>query len=369
MKTQFTLQSADPSDVQIERFLRAQIENGELKVGDRLPNTGDLVREWRVGFNTVNKVMRRLVSEGLLSRNRKRGTYVNSVQKQVLIAVLVAPGLTDETAHFYRALLRAIRLRGRERRWLCRAYDGLNEFRAVSGFDHQAACQYLRGDLRHYAFKGFVDLHSGWVRVAETHENVPVARLGPTLAGAPYEVILDFHRFGKESLRFLAGKGLRKIAYIRFGDPDFDDTMDLEGIRDEGRLLELPEVEIHQNRYPLSRRETLERQAAEQTEKLLSVWRQRKEWPDALLVSDDIAARGVTGALLNSGGEEVRRLTVMVKTNEGIDHFYGMPVVRYDFSVQAVADALLDVLNARIQGETPPPLPVKIGGAIVAPPQ
>ncbi|MDD2706604.1 MAG: GntR family transcriptional regulator [Verrucomicrobiae bacterium] len=364
MRSKFTLLQADPADVQIERFLRGQIQSGALGVGEQLPTTEDLVKEWHVGRTTVNRVMRRLVAEGLLSRSRKRGTFVRSIERQVSIAVLVAPSLIDETAHFYRAMLRGICAGGRKRGWKCRIYDGLNKFRVENDFDHEAAGRRFQMDVRNDSFKGLVDLHSGWVHVPEVVKDVPLVRLGPSLAKAPVDVTQDCRRFGRESVEFLAKKGCTRMVYLRFVDRAFVDDRDLKGIQAAVAAAGLPKVEVREIPYPLLASGMLEELAFTRMMELLHVWRENNSWPDALLISDDIAARGAAMAMLQEESGRARKLPVVVKANAGITHSYGLPFARYDFSGEAIAGALLDVLWLRISGGALPPLPVEIGGVI-----
>jgi GntR family transcriptional regulator len=65
-----------PAYQRIERHLRAQIESGEFRVGDRIPTEEALCVQYAVSRMTVRQGLERLVAAGLLVRRRGAGTYV-----------------------------------------------------------------------------------------------------------------------------------------------------------------------------------------------------------------------------------------------------------------------------------------------------
>ena len=67
-----------------------------------------------------------LAAQGLLDRCRGRGTFVQAAASKPLVAIVLGPALTNESAHYYRAALEALREETRGRGWASRVYDGLN---------------------------------------------------------------------------------------------------------------------------------------------------------------------------------------------------------------------------------------------------
>ena len=89
----------------------------------------------------------------------------------------------------------------------------------------------------------------------------------------------------------------------------------------------------------------------------------KRPLPDALIVADDVAMRGVALALAQQRAAVPKRLLVLSQANEGIKLHYGVPVIRYEFSPNAIAVQALDILWKRIRaGEPLPPLPVSVRG-------
>jgi GntR family transcriptional regulator len=63
---------------QLELQLRAAIEAGRYRSGERLPTEGELQRAYGVSRVTVRTALRRLEEDGLISTQRGRGTFVTS---------------------------------------------------------------------------------------------------------------------------------------------------------------------------------------------------------------------------------------------------------------------------------------------------
>jgi len=63
MNLDFEVKQADPPDVQLERFLRAEIVSGSIAPGTRLPPTRELAQRWRVNNDKVEFSERSEASE------------------------------------------------------------------------------------------------------------------------------------------------------------------------------------------------------------------------------------------------------------------------------------------------------------------
>lgn len=69
-------QSPMPIYFQLERSLRSQIENNTLKPGDLLPSEREYAEQLDISRMTVRQAITNLVNEGLLTRQKGRGTFV-----------------------------------------------------------------------------------------------------------------------------------------------------------------------------------------------------------------------------------------------------------------------------------------------------
>ncbi len=71
-----------PYYYQIANLLRWKIEHGELVPGTKLPRELDLSRHFGVSRVTLRQALSILEKEGLLSRERRRGTFVRETQPE-----------------------------------------------------------------------------------------------------------------------------------------------------------------------------------------------------------------------------------------------------------------------------------------------
>lgn len=65
-----------PLTFQLSQLLRDQILSGELTGGNRIPAEVDLAKDFGVSVVTVQRAMRDLSAAGLITRHRRRGTFV-----------------------------------------------------------------------------------------------------------------------------------------------------------------------------------------------------------------------------------------------------------------------------------------------------
>ena len=75
---------AGPVYRQIAEQIRGQVQQGELREGDRLPPIRDLARRLRVNRDTVSLAYESLAAEGLLESQVGRGTFVRGLRPGVL---------------------------------------------------------------------------------------------------------------------------------------------------------------------------------------------------------------------------------------------------------------------------------------------
>src|SRR5580658_6018494 len=72
--------------------LRAEILEGRLRSGARLPATRDLAGQYRLSRGTIVSAFELLKSEGYLRGTAGSGTYVSKVLPDALLQVTRAPG-------------------------------------------------------------------------------------------------------------------------------------------------------------------------------------------------------------------------------------------------------------------------------------
>jgi GntR family transcriptional regulator len=67
---------AVPNHLRVEQFLRDRIRSGALKPGDAIPSECQLTRQFHLSRMTVRQALGRLSYEGVIVRQRRRGSFV-----------------------------------------------------------------------------------------------------------------------------------------------------------------------------------------------------------------------------------------------------------------------------------------------------
>lgn len=80
-----SLEGDKPIYVQIKEGIEDQILQGELKEGDQIPSTNEMVQFYRVNHLTVAKGMNILADEGIIYKKRGLGMFVEKGAKEQLL--------------------------------------------------------------------------------------------------------------------------------------------------------------------------------------------------------------------------------------------------------------------------------------------
>lgn len=70
------VERVDPLYIQIARHIRDQIRSGQLKPGDPIPSTRQIMKDWTVAMATASRVITALRGEGIVTAVPGRGTVV-----------------------------------------------------------------------------------------------------------------------------------------------------------------------------------------------------------------------------------------------------------------------------------------------------
>lgn len=96
MYDDFTLDGDGPLYAQIVRAIAADIIDGTVRPGDRLPTEDDLTKVFKASRMTVNRALRTLADDGMVIRKRRGGTFVAKPMHDH--AVLAITDIRDEIA-------------------------------------------------------------------------------------------------------------------------------------------------------------------------------------------------------------------------------------------------------------------------------
>lgn len=345
MKKAATNESGKFRYLAVAEMLQKEIEEGKYQIGERLPSERTMSHQIQASHITIRQGIDLLVRQGLVRRVPGSGTYVNAIKASPIVGILFGPSLVAESSHSYRALLAALESEIARTPYICRSYDGFNRTEATQPEDSPPYQQLMR-DTQNHPVKGYIQVSMTdpeWNQL-EVLKNVPRATMGEVHR----DVLMDFSDFSRRSLEFVLGNERARVVYLRsFLNPQGD----LEGLEAAAQKFNAPMPEVVQIVSAESDGYSLDLVAHDLVGKMAKNWKKSGSYPDALIVTDDIATRGAAIALIKAGIKVPEDLILVTLANEGIDHHYGVDVIRYAFSPIKIAAQLIAILERRLRGK------------------
>lgn len=336
--------SAKPRYQLIAESLEEDIATGKYVVGGRLPSERELAKRMQASYLTVRQGVGELVKKGLVRREHGSGIHVLAQTAAPIIAIVFGPSLVDESAHFYRAMLKALQSEMAATPFVCRMYDGFNLAEAEASMVATPHLHLVK-DTRNHPIKGVIAISLRdlkWLDIAPLR-GVPQARFNEHDA----DVYLDRSVFVRSAMEFAVQNGRRKVVYICLrNQPSFRSELGELEATARRLAVPMPEVVLLEEVSP-----PVDVLAHEKVAQLALRWKEAGSVPDAIIVADDIATRGVAIALIKAGIDVPADMLLVNLANEGIVHHYGVNTVRYNISATEIAWKLLIVLEKRFRGQ------------------
>lgn len=357
-------EAATATALQIERYYSQQILTGKLPPGSRLPPNSELTQIWTTSNATVQRALSKLTAEGLVERRQGRGTFVRDKTEQLLIGAFLGPSFANDESGFYRHLLKMIREQLETEYISLRIYDGLTDLSPKTPKKGKSTVMPgMRSfvlDSRYNVFNGYLFLATSNIDLCESVENLePSVALHDERRGD--DVVLDSTDFLEESLTQMLARGARKIAYLQPYDKLALASAELLApafCHEMAGRLGVPEFQFWD--LFLAQFDEIGTDRALQSgfleEKI------RNQLPDAIIISDDIAARPVIFNLVRRGIQIPQQVKVCVRTIDAQPLYYGESVYRYEWPIREISHFLVSLLRLRMADQPEPELPIRIRG-------
>ncbi len=352
----------------VEEKILEGIASGRLKPGERLPPTAVLAVELGVDLRSVQRALASLAARGYLDRRPRVGTFVRAEQGEPTIGLLTGWNFALERNAWPRLMSRLLGEELARRGYRLHVFDDLFAATVNDTTVYGAAMERLGASFEEINPAGFIELQFHLSRLSALYSawNRPSVHLGRVEYGG--DVALDQQAFISASVRHLAGLGRRKVLWVRKRGllenfPGEDETFWKACKRGNFLKAELREV------YVRTQHPELEAETAALMASLIQEWKaaRRTQWPDAIMVSDDVMMRGVVTALLKAGVRVPDDLVLLTMTTEGFDLHYGLPVIRYEYPMGRVAGELVGLLDLRLRKQPAFKTPLLMEGEIVDP--
>lgn len=346
-------------------MLLREIQSRKIDIGDRIWSEPALSRTLNVSRSTVRHAIKNLVKHGVLESQPGFGHVVRSRQPRFAIGVVYCQSsFLPQIAPFHNVVLRSIHEQLRARQARCLLYLTL---------DGELDVAKLQSDIKRHRIHALVG--KGWPRIDTAprrhrledqrllasleREAIPFVEIGERKA--PHSVRADHEAIAYEPSRLLLRSGVRDLALVTARRPQFHHGF-LRAMSEAG--LALPINESCSNRHVCWIDEYLEKSAYEQ---FLAWWDQGNR-PQALILTDDVQAKGVVTALMHRNIRVPQDLRLASLTIQGSELFYPLPMIRLELDPAEFAARAIDQVFAAIQGEPDPSFAGVIAPKLIVPP-
>ncbi len=320
-----------------------KIREGEWREGERIPSLNELEKLYPQSRMTLYRALRYLVDAGCLSASRGRGTFVRSAHARRRVAILSGASLVlSPMAPF-----------------LSQTIYHSKAFFARCGIDAQLYIEDsfttwglptgLQRDLEQRKISALMSIDATFpVRYMLTREwrEHAVAHVQIGARESPYRVHVDRDAFVREALQLAKRHGCRRAALVEKPEHFSEDTLRFRSACDAAGLVAHPGAQV----WP-SGDLPYEDYGFEAVGR---IWK-GADRPDALIVPDDVIAKGVTQAALKLKLRVPREMRIVAMVNRGLPLFYPVPVEVIEVDVESVAERAGNLLLDLINGAQMPP--------------
>ncbi len=331
-----------------EELLQMAVARGP---GIKLPTVRELCAQFDVPFRTLEHAILQLEQRQLLVRRQGSGIYATDRVRQQSIGVVFGGDIFQPMfSPFWSLLLDAVRGQAGESNLLPRAY-----------FDIEDGHRQLVEDLEARRLEGLL-LFAPRFEYDEASElrahGVPLVCFGGN-AESDWSVTLDWDRYFELAAADLAGAGVRRIGFL--AAPSQRPVLEHALGRAGGADIEIADWSFETWAGTVRCAGTRESCAYSLTQQMIA-GRAAAPLPDALLCTDDTAARGAITALLAAGLQPGRDIRIVTAENKGspVLEPWAADLRRIVFGPEECATAALAMLETLMDGGTSPQNPALI---------
>ncbi len=349
--------------------LREAIRTRKLEPGSALPSTRELARVLKANLNAVNRALALLAAEGYLERRRHVGTLIAEPEsRQRCVVALIGGDLRAEFAFMSRRLYQLIEEELARRNTRLRCIDKLHALASPDPKVAAEATDALIKELIHASPTALIFDRFALERHAELHEFftlpgiVRSARPGDACAVTSHK-----EQIVTEGIPYLKRCGCKRLVLVTLSSVTNPDNHFFSAF---WKQLKTSRMECEQivELYDAQLKEGTTHECHLRVEELLA--RRARQPPedrfDALIVRDDTVMRGAATALLKAGVDVPFEVRVLVQTNRGINHYYGLNVDRLELPLESIAHELVEALEEKIMAPSRPQKP-RVVPAILKP--
>lgn len=342
-------EKSEPLYQQIKNTILSQINNNELKSGDKIPSMIKLAKHFNVSLITIKQAIGELVNEGYLETKGSKGTFVQEKNKERTkhIEIILSDAITNL---FFNEILKGIETILRAKDFSISFYNTHGELerevRYLSGVDTERTDGIIL--CPSYSGKDSPSIHI----IQKLKHRIPIIFLDIKIEGVELDYVrTDNLKGGYEATKYLIEMGHRKIGIIL--GREVNTTLE----RLEGYKKALEEYGIEYNELfvkKFHRRSVHEEIGYIEAMELLHL----KNPPTAIIVFSDGIAIGVYKAAHKMGLTIPEQLSVVGYDNLPISEYLIPSLTTIHQKKQEMGEECAKLLLSKIEGDTRPPVDI-----------
>jgi DNA-binding LacI/PurR family transcriptional regulator len=318
--------------------LLRRLQAGEWKIGDKFPTTNELMYDYEYSHRTIFKAVQQMANMGYLKVNRGRaGTFVAKTSPVQNIGLLMNEYYLDPLKTPYPYVIRKKICSALEKE----GFSVLHFFeREGAEFAGRANIVNFANALKNRSLRGIIMFNCSFPQYMNDcpvwrEFGVPYVKIGKS-ENSEFNVDFDIKSSLETTFKYFADHGLKKVALIYSAD-----ILPMA----EQILLSFPELQKRPEWVlPFSILPDPEEKGFQMMTRL---W-QQKNRPNAVFVSDDIAAKGVIQAALHLGIKVPDDLLIIHHANSDTNVFYPVNMPKIEFNLDEIVEKALGLLKNSI---------------------
>ena len=337
--------STSPKRNLIEQTLRARIVSGDLRPGSRLPTRSELEEQFVVSSVTVQLALDRLIEDGFVKAEGRRGTYVTEHPPHLFRYGICFPGYPSNHpgwSRFWTALANeALKFQGQPRRMAL-----------YHGIDHRSDtddAQRLISDIQNQRLAGLIFAMHPYV-IAGTpfmeDRGIPrVGFMGAAEGSGVGSVELDRDSFLNKALDYFQSRGRKRIAILMVPGlwPLFYDQI-ARGLALRGMSTQPYWGQLASPMAPETARNAVH----------LLMHNRSSESPDGLFISDDNLVEHAIAGLIAAGVRVPEDLDVVAHCNFPWPTPSVLPAKRLGYDSRLVLKNCISYIDKKRAGQVTP---------------
>ncbi len=334
-----------PKTHRVAETLTQWIAEERVVRGEAIPSEAQLMRELAVSRGTVRRGIDLLVQQGILEPRAGIGHVLRSRTPRPAIGILFGGVFQAYHKLIYEALVEELAACA----FVSRTYIGVAHFEG-HGLDQTQICQ----DIQARRLQGLITL--SWRgteserdrRLKALLDEQEIPRVQFSSSDLPYSISADMGDMARRAVRLLAQSGRGRIALMIPGveqsaEPSSFLSAYCQAMLEMGLAVE-PSLLWHAGG-----------RATEQSghDLFKRYWAQEPR-PDALIITDDVLAKGALVAAIDLGIDIPERLRVAALAVKDSDTFYARPIVRLQLDAGLFARTAVHTLKGQLQQPASP---------------